>query len=435
MKRIVLLAVLLSSHSTLLATDWPHFRGPFFNGSTDEKNLPTEWSPTENIAWSADLPGPSSATPTIWKDRVFVSSTVTDGEKLVALCFDRKTGDQIWSRDIAAGVRRDQRSTFAAPTPTTDGKIVVFLYGNGRLVAFDFAGDKKWERDLFKQFGEFAYGWTYAASPLLYEGKLYVQVLQRDVPVDGRGLKDQVNESYLLAIDPENGKDIWRHIRPSNAKAESREAFTSPVPFVGKTRKELLIVGGDALTGHDLETGKELWRWETWNPERIGHWRHVPSPVASEDVVLVCAPKRDPVYAIKRGGSGVVDASFVAWNTREEKKVTSDVPTPAYYEGDFFIMSDLSKFLSRVTPAGDIVWSVKAPGLAKYEASPLAADGKIYLMNFDGDVVIFNAKDGAVLKEIAMKATKEAPVRSSVVAVDGQIYLRTNRKLYCVGKK
>ena len=84
--------------------------------------------------------------------------------------------------------------------------------------------------------------------------------------------------------------------------AESREAFTTPVPFVHNGRRELLVVGGDDLSGHDLETGKELWRWGTWNPTRIRHWRLVPSPVANEDVILACAPKRDPIYAIRTGG-------------------------------------------------------------------------------------------------------------------------------------
>jgi len=425
--------------SQALATDWPHFRGPFYNGSTDETNLPTDWSTTDNIAWTADLPGPSAATPVVSGSCVFVSSTDLASEGLQALCFDRSTGAQRWAHDIVddditEGLRRDTRSTYAAPSPAADGDVVVFFYGNGLLYAFDYDGNKLWNRNLQKEYGEFSSLWTFATSPLLYGGRLYVQILQRDVPVDGRG--KQRAESYLLAIHPKTGLNSWRSLRPSQAVAESREGFTSPVPFAGKTGKELLVIGGDALTSHDLLTGEELWRWETWNPDKIGHWRHVPSPVASEEVVLVCAPKRDPVYAIKRGGTGQLTSSSVAWVSKEHKQVTSDVPTPAHYDGDFFILSDVAKSLTRVSPSGDIKWTLsKTPGLKKYEASPLAADGKIYLINFAGEVTIVDAESGEILKTISMDANKEGDVRSTIVAAGGQLFIRANRKLYCVGEK
>ena len=202
--------------------------------------------------------------------------------------------------------------------------------------------------------------------------------------------------------------------------AESREAFTSPVPFVHNGRRELLVVGGDDLSGHDLETGKELWRWGTWNPTRIRHWRLVPSPVANQDVILACAPKRDPIYAIKTGGVGKLDDSAIAWVSKDVRPVTSDVPTPAYYDGDFFVLSDVRKSLSRVEPkTGKVKWTIQTPGRSKYEASPLAGDGKIYLINFDGDIVVVDAAGGEVLNQIAMGDAEDAPVRSTVVAAQG----------------
>ena len=418
------------------AADWPQFRGPFFNGSTDEKGLPSSWSTTENIAWTAELPGPSAATPAVWKDHVFVSSSDPDEDNLKALCLDRKTGKLLWQRDIADGINRDNRSNFASPSPATDGELVVFFYSGGELVAFDFSGKKLWKRNIQKDYGEFAFLWTFSSSPVLYGGKLYLQVLQRDVPVDGRGFSDRENESYLLAMDPGTGKTLWRHARPSKARRESREAFTSPVPFEGNGRKALLVVGGDALTAHDLGTGKELWRWGTWNPGRVGHWRHVPSPVASENIVLVCAPKSDPVYAIKAGGTGRLGDDSIAWVSREKREVSSDVPTPAYYDGDFFVLNDQRGYLSRVVPAtGEVRWTVRTPGRSKYEASPLAADGKIYLINFLGEVAVIAAEDGKLLNTIPMKATRESKIRSTIVASHGQLFIRTNRKLFCVGEK
>ena len=261
-----------------------------------------------------------------------------------------------------------------------------------------------------------------------------MQVLQRDTPVDGRGFKDRKNESYLLAMEPKTGKVIWKHIRPSKARAESREAFTSPVPLVMGGKKCILVAGGDALTVHDTADGKELWRWGTWNPNRIGHWRHVPSPVTNGEIALVCAPKKDPVYAIKLSGSGSQGAEAVAWVSNDVREVSSDVPTPAYYDGDFFVLSDVRKFLSRVEAGtGKVKWKIKMPGFPKFEASPLAADGKIYCVNFAGDVVIVNADDGKLLRTIEMKTT-DPNVRSSIIASQGQIFVRLNRKLYCIGK-
>ena len=205
----------------------------------------------------------------------------------------------------------------------------------------------------------------------------------------GRGLDDRENESYLLALDPENGKTLCASLRPSEAVAESREASSTPIPFTHNGRDEVLLTGGDAITGHDPQTGKELWRWGTWNPKRIGHWRLVPSPIAGGGIILACAPKGDPVYAVKAGGTGKLDDGGLAWVSRQNRQISSDVPTPAFYDGDFFLLSDVRKSLSRVEPAtGKVKWTVSTPGRVKYEASPLAADGKIYLINFDGQVAV-----------------------------------------------
>jgi len=426
-------ALVALSLASARAENWPSFRGPNFNGSTSETNLPTQWSTTENVAWSVDLPGPSAATPVVWEDRVFVSSTDVSGDTLLAMCFDRKTGKKLWQHQVASGVRKDTRSTFAAPSPATDGNTVVFFYGSGELVAVDLDGNPKWKRNL----GPFAFGWTFSTSPVIFDGKLYMQILQRDVPVDGRGLKDRKNESTIQALDPETGKTIWSRIRPSKAVAESREAFTTPMPYVHGDRRGLLVAGGDALSGHDLDNGEELWRWGTWNPTRIGSWRLVPSPIAGDGIVLACAPKRSPIYAIRLGGKGVLTDDAIAWISEDERVLSSDVPTPAFYDGDFFILSDVRKSLSRVAPkSGKIKWSITTPGRTKYEASPLAADGKIYLINFAGEVAIVDAADGKPVNVIPMETGERTSenVRSSVIAAQGQLFVRANRKLYCIGK-
>ncbi len=435
-KYCIFLVFVLVCVSAAFGGDWPHWRGPYFNGSTDEKNLPSNWSTTEGIAWSVDLPGCSAATPIIQGGRVFLSGVDKDRDMLLAMCLDRTNGKLLWQHDVAKGIYRDRRSTYAAGSAVTDGKLVVFLYGNGELVCYEVNGRRKWARNIQDDYGPFAFLWTYGGSSTLFDGRLYVQVLQRDVPVRGRGLRDKKNESYILAMNPETGKTLWRHIRPSEARAESLEAFSTPIPFSFSGKQQLLIAGGDALTGHDLKTGKELWRWGTWNPRRIGHWRLVPSPVVGEDIILACGPKNAPIYAIRPRGSGVLDDSAIAWVSRDVREVTSDVPTPAFFDGDFFVLSDLRKSLSRVEPrTGKVKWTIRTPGDSKYEASPLAADGKVYLINHSGDAAIINAANGDVVKVIDMdKSSGREVVRASISAAYGQLFIRTTRKLYCVGK-
>src|SRR5258706_4744078 len=314
------------------AENWPHWRGPSFNGASDEKSLPAEFSKTQNVKWSAPLPGTAAATPIIWADHVFVSSADDRNKTMRALCLDRKDGKVLWNQEVGVGYSLDDKSNFASPSPITDGKLVVFYYGNGALAALDFAGKKLWGRDIQKDYGAFAYQWTYGASPTIYEGKLFLQVLQRDQPVHGRGRTDGPIDSYLLALEPQTGKELWKHARPSDAHMESKEAYSTAIPFAHNGRTELLVAGGDCITGHGLKDGKEFWRWGTWNPTHITHWRLVPSPVAGGGMVLACAPKGSPVYAFKAGAQGTLDDSGVAWKS-QEREVSSDVATPLFYKG------------------------------------------------------------------------------------------------------
>ena len=418
MRNLLLMLFFLSFGLWANAENWPHWRGPLFNGSSPERNLPSTWSKDDGVAWSASMPGPSAATPVIWNDHVFISSTEPPTRSLLALGLDRKTGRILWRQKIGEGIQRDDRSTFASSSPVTDGKLVIFFYGNGEMAAFNFAGEKLWSRNIQSDEGTFAFLWTFSSSPLLFQGRLYLQVLQRDVPVSGRGRKDGPNDSYLLALDPATGKTLWRQVRPSDAVAESREAFSSPIPFVADNRPELLIMGGDCLTGHDPVTGRELWRWGTWNPGRIGHWRLVPSPVAGDGVILACAPKGAPVYAIQAGKSGKLGDDAVAWKSDQQRQITADVPTPLFYQGDFFILSDQRKNLSRVQPrTGQVKWTIETPNQAKYEASPTGADGKVFLMNFKGEVVVVDAEQGKVLGIIPMGEPGDDMTRSSIAAV------------------
>lgn len=439
MKIILLLAftTLIVSTPAARAENWPHWRGPAMNGSTTESDLPARFSPTENVKWVLDMPGASAAVPIVWGDRVFLTSVDEAKGELVAWCVDRKDGKTLWRNAVAKGERKDDRSNYAAPSPVTDGKKVVYFYGSGPLVAFDFEGKELWSRDLVKDYGEFAFGWTFSSSPMIWNGKVYMQILQRDVAANGYG-KPTGNESFLVAFDLETGKELWKQQRPSKAVMESREAFTSPVMHEVNGRLELLVVGGDCLTGHDPETGAERWRWGTWNPDREPFWRLVPSPVSGGGVVLACAPKKNPVYAINAGAEGVLRDSEIAW-VSSDKEISSDVPTPLFYEGRFYILNGDRRALSCVEPkTGKVIWSENLDGFvkkgAKIETSPTGADGKIYFMNMLGHVFVVEAGDRfKMLHNVAMGTAEERFARSSISAAQGNLFIRTDYKLYCIG--
>jgi outer membrane protein assembly factor BamB len=415
--------------------NWSQWRGPAFNGSSPETGLPAQFSKTNNVKWVTTLPGPSAATPVIHGDRVFVSSTDLESKSLRALALDRRTGKVLWNEEVAPGFDQDQQSNFASPSPATDGKVAVFLYGNGQLAAFGVAGKKLWARDLQQDYGPFTYQWTYGASPLLYDGKLFVQVLRRDVPVRGRGRTDVPNESYLLALEPATGKELWRHVRPSDANMESQEAYSTPTPFSFKGRTELIVVGGDVVTGHALKDGAELWRWGTWNPGRIGHWRLVPSVVTGGGVALVCAPKGSPVYAVKAGGAGRLDDSCIAWKS-VGRELSSDVCTPLHYKGRFYVLNGDRKTVSRVEPAtGKIEWTGELGTRNKLESSPTGADDKIYFQDFKGQAFVVAAADTfKLLATIPMGDDGDDRLRASIPVSQGNLFIRTARKLYCIGK-
>jgi outer membrane protein assembly factor BamB len=427
--------LIIAAAAGLRAENWPHWRGPHFDGSTTEQGLPVEFSRTNNVRWVADLPGPSAATPIVWNNRVFLSSLDSKSKTLHAIALDRKAGKELWNHEIAPAYSEGVRSSLASPSPTTDGKLVYFYYGTSDLVAFDFDGKKIWSRNIQNDYGQFAYMWVYSSSPTLYDGKLYIQVLQRDVPVHGRGRKDGPIDSFLLALDPQTGKELWKHVRPSDAHGESHEAYSTPIPFEFAGRRELLVTGGDCITGHDAATGAELWRWGTWNPERVTHWRLVPSPVAGGGVVLACAPKGSPVYAFKAGAKGTLKDSDLAWIS-QEREISSDVCTPLFYRGRFYVLDGDRRTIARVNPAtGKPDWIGELGTRAKIESSPTGADGKIYFQDFCGNVFIVDAGEQfKLLRTIPMAEAGEDTLRSTIAVSQGNLFLRTGSKLYCVGR-
>jgi outer membrane protein assembly factor BamB len=287
--------------------------------------------------------------------------------------------------------------------------------------------------------------WTYGSSPLLFNGKLYVQVLQR-TPADGGypGVTDKGDrESYLLAMEPATGKTLWKQVRPTDALMESMESYATPVPHVVGGKAQILLAGGDVLTGHDAETGAELWRGGGINNKKGkggGEWmRIVPSPVSAGDLAFVAGPKQSAAIAFKTDGKGDVSESSKAWVFDERK--TPDCATPAYHDGKLFVFDGDSHAMTVLdAKTGAKIWQKslenldKSKGKEVFRASPTVADGKIYNLGERGTVVIQNAADGEQLAVIPMGSGGPEGIRSSIAVSGGNLFIRTTDKLYCVGK-
>ncbi len=408
----------------LLVTDWPQWRGPAFNGSTDAGSLPVEWSTTENVAWKCDLPGPGSSTPVVVGDFVFLTAVDRVDNTLVALALDRVEGEILWAVPMGAGGRlpenlpRGRENTMAAPSPVTDGEHVAFLFGTGELLMCDVEGEELWRRNIFPPSGQVVINWGYASSPLLWKGKLYVEVLHR-------------GESYVLALDPDSGKELWRHVRPNEARAESQEAYTTPIPFTNRygdeEREELLILGGDCLSGHDPESGEERWRWCGINPRKAPNFRHVSSAVTGDDgLVVVTTPQHGPMHGLRVRGTQVEEL----WTLQ---RPTPDSTTPLLYQGRLFAVDGRNQRLVCLEPqSGKLLYQGELETDAFLRASPTGADGKVYVIDAEGHVVVLDAA-AETLTVLARNKMDSYPSRSTISASAGRLYVRTADALYCVG--
>ncbi|HEY3321577.1 MAG TPA: PQQ-binding-like beta-propeller repeat protein [Planctomycetota bacterium] len=438
MKSLATILLVLLSFS-VNAENWPQWRGPVFNGSTTQTGLPATWSKTENVAWVAPMPGPSAATPAIWDDRVFVSSVDTKTKDLLALCLNRKDGKVLWQKVVAPSADRrpmnSRNNNMASPSPITDGKNVWFFYGTGHLAAFDIDGKELWSRDLQKDFNKFAIMWGYGASGLLYKDKLYIPLLQKDknTYVPGSDLSKKL-DSFILAVDPKTGKDLWKQVRPTDAKEETQEAYTTPIPCEFNGKSEILIYGADYTTAHDPETGKELWRCGGINPVHRGDVRVVPSPVCCDGLVFMAPPKHWQAFtAIKDGGSGDVTATNVAWTL--PKEMSPDVCTPLVYKNMLYVLNgDAGRsMLYCIDPkTGAKKWEGQIPGKTTYWCSPTCADGRIYSINEAGEVAVCEAGDA--FKILMTVPLGEGACFSSIAIAQGQLFIRTGQNVYCIGK-
>jgi len=425
--RIVIGTVLALATACARGQDWPQWRGPSFNGSSGATHLPEKLD-TAHQVWTVSLPGPGAGTPIVSGDHVFMTCLDGKSKKLLGMCFSRKDGKELWRKEIGDGFQSNGRNNMASPSPVTDGKTVWFYFGTGDLAAFDVNGNPLWSRNIAKDHGPFNIQWIYASSPLLYKGKLYIQVLHRDVPAWGRGGPSPSSkaDSFLLALDPANGKDLWKVIRPNDAVQETKESYATPLPYEHDGHAEILLIGADCVTAHDPDNGKELWRFGGWNPRKIEHWRQVAGLVATDGLVFACVPKGGPIFAIKDGGSGDVTNTHLAWKSTE---FASDVCVPLVYKDRLYVLDGDKRTITCVDPrSGQKKWSGRLGGGAVFRASPTGADDKVYCMNEAGEVWVLAADEFKVLDHESLDANGSS--RASVAVGDGCVFVRAGETLY-----
>ena len=412
-----LVAAVILLSTVAHAENWPQWRGPTANGVSNEKNLPSRWTPEENVSWKLALPSWSGSTPIIWGDRIFLNVAEPDAN-IYLWCVDRTAGKMLWRKLLSGGDVKMRKQNMSSPSPVTDGKAVYVMTGTGILKGFDFAGKELWSRDVQKDYGSFGLNWGYASSPLLFEDSLYVQVLH--------GMKTD-DPSYVLRIDKKTGKTVWRVERPTNAIRESPDSYTTPALLrYGKTT-EIVVTGGDCVTGHDPATGRELWRANGLNPDNNPSYRIVASPLIFNEIIY--APTRvRPLLALRAGGRGDITNSHVLWSTVNGP----DVPTPVTDGKYFYIVNDRGIMWCLDAKTGTEIYGQQRIKPGTYSASPVLADDKIYVTSEEGLTTVIKA--GAKFEVVAENPLNDYCLSSPAIS-NGQIFLRTATNLHCIGKK
>ncbi|MEM9379136.1 MAG: PQQ-binding-like beta-propeller repeat protein [Planctomycetota bacterium] len=426
---------------------WANWRGPHRTGASDATGLPTTWSATENVVWKAAMPSWSGATPAIWDDHIFLLSPSKPqaadveepaeeaeqgerrrrsrrdpgGDEMLLLCLDAADGAEKWRATLDEGNALYRKGNNASPSPVTDGTHVWTVTGNGTVSAHDFAGKKVWSTNLQETWGEFGLMWGYASSPVLAEGMLIVQVLH--------GTKTD-EPSYLVAFEAGTGEVLWRKERPTDAPMESPDAYTTPLLVERGDALELVVTGGDYVTGHDLASGDELWRVAGLNPRKSKNYRIVPSAVLAGDV-LVALTRVRPVLGIRLAGDAAPTEESIAW--RWEERGGPDVPTPTT-DGELVYMVDDSGMVTCIVgETGDALWGPERTVQGTVSASPLLADEKLYMTNEEGVTVVMRA-GAADFEQLAVNELDGSYTLSSPIAVGDRLYVRTGEFLYCIAE-
>jgi outer membrane protein assembly factor BamB len=412
-KWIPILFSIFFAFSVANAENWPNWRGLKRDGTSPETGLPQKWSKTENVLWRTPLPGSAAATPVVWGDRIFLTST--DGDNLVLICIS-KDGKILWKKVVGSGNKnaKGDEANLAAPSPSTDGKYVFAFFGSGDLAAFDFSGKQIWKTNLQNTYGKFDLYFVMSSTPLLDGDRLYLQLIHSGAQL-------------VLALDKNTGKEIWKKQRQTDARDECLHSYTSPFLYRDEKQEFLLVHGADYITAHQLKDGTELWRAGSFNPKDKYNpsFRFVASPVATAGLIVVPTAKNGPVIALNPQGNSTQNRLWTL------ERGTPDVPSPLINQGIVYLNRENGVLIALDAKTGNQIYQER-PYEYRHRASPVYGDGKIYLTARDGTVNVIKA--GRQFEVLAKNEIGEQ-ISASPAISNGRIYLRTFDALYAIGMK
>lgn len=426
MLRHPFLATLLTLTLTPIAPaeEWPRFRGP--DGMCTSKNAaPTNWSETENLAWKTPLPGPGSSSPIVWGERVYVtcySGYAVDGEssdkiedlRRHLVCVDRTSGKIVWEKSVPAEMPEDRYEGFitehgyASSTPVTDGKHVFAFFGKSGVYAFDFDGNQKWKVSVGKESSNRE--WGSAASPVLLGDLLIVNASEESQSV--------------IALNKNTGEEVWK--TPSRSL---ELVYNTPTLIQGAGGMDQVVISvPNEIWALNAKSGKLAWLAETPMAGNVS-----PSVLAVDDVIYSYGGYRGVgSVAFRTDGKGDVTESHEAWTS----KTTSYVATPVFHDGHLYWIDDRGIAYCVDAKTGKLVYekrSIKSQqrGRPVY-ASPALAGDKIYVVTRKGGTLVLPAKPEFEIEATNKFATDTSDFNATPALSNGDIFLRSNKFLYCV---
>jgi outer membrane protein assembly factor BamB len=399
MRFIPIIPLSLALALPLFGGEWAQFKGPNGAGVSDEKGLPVEWRRDKGVKWKAALPSRGISCPVVFGDRVYVTcSSGKRDDKLHVLCFDAKTGSQLWHRQLAATGQTacHPKTCMAAPTPVADASGVYALFATADLAAFDADGGLRWYRSLTGDYPSITNQVGMAASPILVKDKLIV-------PMDNDG------ESFLAAIDTKYGKNVWKANRPSG--------INWVTPFVrevaGKT--EVLFAGNTGLTAYDAADGAKRWTYKEGGGS-------IPTASVVDDMLYLPGAG---VGAVKIGAEGVQGKQL--WFAKE---LRPGFGSPLVYKGKVYSVEGQGFVACGDAKTGKVHFQERTK--TPFSASPVAGDGKVYCVNELGLTYVLDA-NATEFAPIAENNLGEEVLGTPAIA-NGCLFIRTDKTLWCIGK-
>jgi outer membrane protein assembly factor BamB len=402
----ILVFLTLPAHFAV-AEDWPQWRGPRNDGRSTESAFPTAWSKTDNIAWRTELPGEGHASPIVFGGKVFTVAALPDTQDRVLICLDRITGKKLWQQTVvkAPSEHVHKENSHASSTPACDGERVFCTFLDGKDVvvsAYSLDGKPLWQ----KRPGIFTSVHGFCSTPIPYKDKVIV-----NCDHDGNG--------YIVALARTDGRELWRIQRPNHTRS-----YVTPIIRQAAGRTQMVLSGSKCIASYDPETGRQLWIVDGPTDQFVA------SPVYSEKTGLFYITGGFPdhhIMAIRPDGNGNVTTTHVVWHHHNGAGV-SYVPSPII-EGDWFLVTDDRGYAHAFDlKNGDIIWNEK---FGRSHASIVSAAGLLYFMNDAGVCRVVKPAE-----KFATVATNDLgePAYASPALSNGQIFLRTDKALYCIGQ-